>query len=75
MFEGFLVLEGLLFIDNRGYQPLAQTVVSIDIKGLVFLVGWVWLEKDHLAFDLREGMGQQDVILVQLLDFVVLLDF
>ena len=75
MFEGLLVLESLLFVNDWSYQSLSQTVVSVYIEGLVLLVLWVWLEQDHLAFNLREWVSDQDVILIELLNLVVFLDF
>lgn len=73
--KALLVLERLLFVDDGGDQSLAQTVVSVHIQRLVFLVCWIRLEQDHLAFDLREGMGNQNVVFVELFHFVVLLEF
>ena len=75
MFEGLLVLESLLFVNDWSYQSLSQTVVSVYIEGLVLLVLWVWLEQDHLTFNLREWVSDQDVILIELLNLVVFLDF
>jgi hypothetical protein len=76
----FLFLFILQFVTNRNgcfltiRKSLSQRVVSVNNPLLVILIFLFGLREEHLALEGREGVGEEQVLGLELLDLGVLGD-